>query len=78
MNSASAYVTWQSWSEKWGHWNRWRRGSQCLDNMEPSEDLLRMRISKPLSMILPSSKNDRRDDFSPNSNVIAPRPRISY
>ena len=79
MSSASADVTWQSWSEKWGHWNTWRRESRSLDKMGTSDDLLRVQrvLSKPLSMIFASAENVRRDAFSTSSSVVAPRSRTS-
>jgi hypothetical protein len=79
MNTASAYVTWQSWSEKWGHWNTWRSENQTLDNMETSDHFLREQrvLSKPASMILAFSEPACRDAFSTSSSVITPRPRTS-
>ena len=74
MNTASAFVTWQSWSEKWGHWNTWRRVTRRLDKMETSDAVLRVQraLSKPPSMIFASAENARRDAFSTSSSVNSP------
>jgi hypothetical protein len=79
MNTASADVTWQSWSEKWGHWSTWRRESRRLDKMESLDDGLRtQRVQSELpSMFFASAENARRDAFSTSSSVLAPRPRTS-
>jgi hypothetical protein len=79
MNTASAYVTWQSWSEKWGHWNIWRRESRRLAKRETWGDLLSVQrvLSKPPSMIFASSENAPHDAFANSSSVIAPRPLTS-
>lgn len=68
MNTASAYVTWQSWSEKWGHWNTWRSENSSLDKMDTSDHFPREQrvLSKQASMMLAFSEPARRDAFSTN------------
>lgn len=47
MNASS--VTWQSWSEKWGHWNAWY--SRPSIEAKASNDLLTMQTIHPAGMI---------------------------
>jgi len=56
MNSASAYVTWQTWSERWGHWNSWSRVTNPanLPSVEGLSDSQRLSTIQKQSGALPT------------------------